>query len=182
MTTCASTPHLADALWCVPRMAVQGGSNNAAAGASGWAGRWRQVHRVVGVKRWVGKCRACPEASKAGSSKLLQPIHSPSQQSSNHTLQGSCSAMLSAAEVAPNICLPASLLFCTCPHGMSAPGLLATASWDGRLCYWDPRSPAHAGPVLAVMLPGKAYSLTAINSHIVVGTSGRHLVIFNLNQ
>jgi hypothetical protein len=32
------------------------------------------------------------------------------------------------------------------------------------------------------MLPGKAYSLTAINSHIVVGTSGRHLVIFNLNQ
>lgn len=61
-------------------------------------------------------------------------------------------------------------------------GLLATASWDGKLCYWDPRSPAHAGPVLAVTLPGKAYSLTATNSHAIVGTSGRHLVIFNINQ
>lgn len=61
-------------------------------------------------------------------------------------------------------------------------GLLASAGWDGRLCYWDPRSPAHAGPVLSVTLPGKAYSLTATNSHVIVGTSGRHLVIFSINQ
>jgi hypothetical protein len=61
-------------------------------------------------------------------------------------------------------------------------GLLASASWDGRLCYWDPRSPANAGPVLAFTLPGKAYSLTATNSHIIVGTSGRHLMIFNINR
>lgn len=61
-------------------------------------------------------------------------------------------------------------------------GLLASASWDGRLCYWDPRSPAHAGPVLSVTLPGKAYSLTATNSHVIVGTSGRHLLIFNINR
>lgn len=69
-----------------------------------------------------------------------------------------------------------------CTEWLESKGLLATASWDGRLCYWDPRSPAHAGPVLAVTLPGKAYSLTATNSNIIVGTSGRHLVIFNINR
>lgn len=31
-------------------------------------------------------------------------------------------------------------------------------------------------------LPGKAYSLTATNSHVIVATSGRQLVIFNMDR
>eukprot|EP00879_Flechtneria_rotunda_P018537 GHRR01019450.1.p1 GENE.GHRR01019450.1~~GHRR01019450.1.p1 ORF type:complete len:276 (+),score=52.45 GHRR01019450.1:177-1004(+) len=69
-----------------------------------------------------------------------------------------------------------------CTEWLETKGLLATASWDCSLCYWDPRASAHSPAVLRVMLPGKAYSLTATNTHIIAATSGRHVHIYNLNR
>jgi hypothetical protein len=67
-------------------------------------------------------------------------------------------------------------------HLHTPAGLLATAGWDGKLCYWDPRAPPSSGPLLSVALPGKCYSLTATSAHVIAATSARRLVIFNLNR
>eukprot|EP00878_Enallax_costatus_P032571 GHUV01035806.1.p1 GENE.GHUV01035806.1~~GHUV01035806.1.p1 ORF type:complete len:167 (+),score=23.78 GHUV01035806.1:420-920(+) len=69
-----------------------------------------------------------------------------------------------------------------CTEWIESKGLVASASWDCSLCYWDPRSPAHSGPVLQVPLPGKAYSLAVTNSHVIAATSGRHVHIYNVNR
>eukprot|EP00775_Hariotina_reticulata_P008928 gene8928-9105_t len=69
-----------------------------------------------------------------------------------------------------------------CTEWIESKALLATASWDGSLCYWDPRAPQHSAAVLRVQLPGKAYSLTATHTHIIAATSGRLLQIYNTNR
>ncbi|WIA14224.1 hypothetical protein OEZ85_002763 [Tetradesmus obliquus] len=69
-----------------------------------------------------------------------------------------------------------------CTEWLESKGLLATAGWDSTLRYWDPRAPPLSPAVLQVQLPGKAYSLSATNSHIIAATSGRHVHIYSLDR
>eukprot|EP00887_Chlorella_sp_A99_P005513 scaffold1.g5513.t1 len=59
-----------------------------------------------------------------------------------------------------------------CVGWLPGRGLLASGGWDATLRVWDPRAPAGA-PVATVQLPGKAYSMSASDARLVVGTSGR---------
>lgn len=75
-------------------------------------------------------------------------------------------------------------------------GILVTGSWDKtvKVCgeplfnktdqtyvpqYWDIRSSA---PVATVQLPGRCYTLDVQYPLMVVGTSERHVQLFNLNN
>ena len=64
-----------------------------------------------------------------------------------------------------------------CVEWLPGRALLATGSWDGSLRLWDLRS---AAQVARVALPGKAYSMSACDTRLVVATSGRHVDIFDL--
>ncbi|KAF8061302.1 BUB3.2 [Scenedesmus sp. PABB004] len=65
-----------------------------------------------------------------------------------------------------------------CTEWLEDKGLLATSSWDGSLCYWDPRAAPGAAAVTRVALPGRAYSLAVTRTHVIAATSGRQLAIF----
>lgn len=66
-----------------------------------------------------------------------------------------------------------------CVGWLPGRGLLASGGWDATLRVWDPRAPAGA-PVATVQLPGKAYSMSASDARLVVGTSGRQVEIYDL--
>eukprot|EP00270_Netrium_digitus_P010877 TRINITY_DN3405_c0_g1_i1.p1 TRINITY_DN3405_c0_g1~~TRINITY_DN3405_c0_g1_i1.p1 ORF type:complete len:361 (-),score=61.70 TRINITY_DN3405_c0_g1_i1:178-1233(-) len=55
--------------------------------------------------------------------------------------------------------------------------LLATASWDKSLRYWDLRQP---NPVHTQPLPERAYAMSVRHPLMVVGTADRNLIIYNL--
>lgn len=57
--------------------------------------------------------------------------------------------------------------------------MIATASWDKTLKYWDLRQPQ---PVSSVQLPERAYTMDASKSLLVVGTAERHICIVDLNN
>jgi mRNA export factor len=57
--------------------------------------------------------------------------------------------------------------------------ILATASWDKTLKYWDGRS---ANPVLVVTLPERCYAADFIFPLAVVATAERHVCIYDLNK
>ncbi|KAI8468059.1 MAG: quinon protein alcohol dehydrogenase-like superfamily [Monoraphidium minutum] len=69
-----------------------------------------------------------------------------------------------------------------CVEWLESRGLLATASWDMTLRLWDPRAPPGAANVGAAALPGKAYTLAAGGRHLVVGTSARHVWIYDIER
>ena len=56
-------------------------------------------------------------------------------------------------------------------------GLLATGGWDSQLKFWDPRS--SAGCVATAKLPDRAYTMDARGDSLVVGTAGRHVLLFD---
>ena len=57
--------------------------------------------------------------------------------------------------------------------------LLATASWDKTLRYWDLRQ---QNPIGTVSLPERCYSMDSINQLLVIATAERHICIFNLSN
>jgi len=56
--------------------------------------------------------------------------------------------------------------------------ILATASWDKTLKYWDCRKP---NPVITVNLPEKCYYMDIKHPLCCVATADKHVVIYNLN-
>ena len=77
-----------------------------------------------------------------------------------------------------------------CAEWLPSKGLLATAGWDGAIKLWDPRSSGGGGgggggAVASGSLPGKAYAMSAGGGGggtLVVGTSGRHVLIYDLDK
>lgn len=57
--------------------------------------------------------------------------------------------------------------------------ILATASWDKTLKYWDLRSPQ---PIGTVQMPERVYSMDTRNRSLVAATADRHIVLIDLNN
>jgi cell cycle arrest protein BUB3 len=65
-----------------------------------------------------------------------------------------------------------------CPQGV-----VCSAGWDAQLKLWEPRAPPGAGrEVCTLQLPGKAMSMAASAQRLLVATSGRHLLVFDLRM
>ncbi|KAJ2724885.1 RNA export factor gle2 [Coemansia sp. Benny D115] len=61
----------------------------------------------------------------------------------------------------------------------NASPILATASWDKTLKYWDLRQQA---PIGTVALPERAYAMDCNNPLLVVATAERKIMIFDMNN
>ena len=61
----------------------------------------------------------------------------------------------------------------------SQSSILATASWDKTVKYWDARSPS-TNPIGGIQLPERAYVMHLSYPLMVVATAERHLCIVNL--
>lgn len=62
--------------------------------------------------------------------------------------------------------------------GAASP-MIATASWDKTLKYWDTRQQQ---PISTVQLPERAYTMDTQKDLLIVGTAERHVCIFNLSN
>ena len=75
---------------------------------------------------------------------------------------------------------------CSCLISMpSSPSLLGSAGWHGKFHLWDIRQSPTVGspsPVLSVDLPGKAFSMDAIESKVVIGCSGRRTCLLDIRK
>ena len=69
-----------------------------------------------------------------------------------------------------------------CCRWLSGHGLLLTGGWDACVKAWDPRAPPHQACIRQIGLPGKVYCMSASKEHLVVGTSERHVLIFDLRK
>ncbi|KAL9224741.1 hypothetical protein vseg_000750 [Gypsophila vaccaria] len=57
--------------------------------------------------------------------------------------------------------------------------VLATGSWDKTIRYWDTRQP---NPVHTQQLPERCYALSVRHPLMVVGTSDRNMIVYNLQN
>jgi cell cycle arrest protein BUB3 len=75
---------------------------------------------------------------------------------------------------------------CSCLAAMNGdhPQIVASSSWNRQLCLWDLRQQQNSGAVAQVDLPGKAFSMDvdSVRGRILVATSGRHNVFFDVRQ
>ncbi|KIY94399.1 Mitotic checkpoint protein BUB3 [Monoraphidium neglectum] len=69
-----------------------------------------------------------------------------------------------------------------CVEWLESKGVAVTASWDLTLRLWDPRCAPAAANVGTAELPGKAYTLGLGGSRLVVGTSARHVWIYDIDN
>ncbi|VVT57096.1 uncharacterized protein SAPINGB_P005532 [Magnusiomyces paraingens] len=69
--------------------------------------------------------------------------------------------------------------FVTVPGANNGSSILASASWDKTLKYWDLRS---SQPIATVTLPDRAYSMDSAKTLLVVATAERHVVTIDLNN
>ena len=61
-------------------------------------------------------------------------------------------------------------------------GLVISGGWDSAIRAWDPRAPPQYACASVIGLPGRVYTMSASSDHIVVGTSERHVLIFDLRK
>ena len=61
-------------------------------------------------------------------------------------------------------------------------GLVVSSGWDRLVKFWDPRRAHHRMPVTSFELPGKVYTTAQTNTRLVVGTSEKHIFIFDLRK
>lgn len=68
-----------------------------------------------------------------------------------------------------------------CVADVEQNGLLATASWDKSLRYWDPRTPTGV-PQGVVVLPERAYAMDVRGPLMVLALAERKLMIFDVRK
>jgi mRNA export factor len=59
---------------------------------------------------------------------------------------------------------------------ISGLNMLATASWDKTLKWWDTRSP---NPALSVNLPERAYAMDVVDNYILIACAQKKIVLFD---
>jgi len=67
-----------------------------------------------------------------------------------------------------------------CIEWIAEKGFVASSGWDKTLKVWDPRSGNGGAPVAVLDLPGKAYSMSASADRLVVATSERRVLVYNM--
>ncbi|CAN0218409.1 unnamed protein product, partial [Phaeothamnion confervicola] len=67
-----------------------------------------------------------------------------------------------------------------CLRFHAATGLLFSGGWDARVNCWDPRAPVPLRHTLAV--PNKVFAMALSDSRVVIGTSGRQIVIYDVRN
>ena len=73
------------------------------------------------------------------------------------------------------------LRFVAGPSSDSTTDLCITASWDGNLRTWDPRS-TPSNNTLHTPLPGKAFSMDVSGNTVIVVCAQRHIVIYDVRK
>ena len=61
-------------------------------------------------------------------------------------------------------------------HGCDA------GSWDSSARLWDPRAPPGQNCACIIGLPGKVFTMAQSQSRLVIGTSGRHVMIYDIRR
>jgi len=69
-----------------------------------------------------------------------------------------------------------------CVEYLKDQGLLASGSWDNTLRLWDPKAPVGKNCASLIQLPGKVFSMAQSGTRLVVGTSGRHVLIYDIRS
>ena len=59
--------------------------------------------------------------------------------------------------------------------------ILVSGSWDHSVSFWDPRS-SGAPPIQNLITPGKVYTISTSDHRVVVGTSERHILIYDVRN
>ena len=55
-------------------------------------------------------------------------------------------------------------------------------SWDSSARLWDPRAPPGQNCACIIGLPGKVFTMAQSQSRLVIGTSGRHVMIYDIRR
>ena len=80
----------------------------------------------------------------------------------------------------------------SCLDYAASSNMLVSGSWDATVAFWDPRaggggggfpsSSSAAALVQRVTVPGKVYSLSASQHKVVVATSERHILVYDIRN